>query len=80
METIREPQVAEIGVAKEYTPSKQEALSRYAISIEFLSRGCIIRVGCKSIPFSSTDEAIAELKQYFDYPYDTQERWSKELS
>ena len=73
-----EPSV--LGVPKEYTPSKQEALSRYGISIEFLSRGCVIRVGCKSIPFSSTDEAIAELKQYFNYPYDTQERWSKELS
>jgi hypothetical protein len=74
---IREPQVE---MPKEYKPSKQEALGRYEINIQFMSRGCVIRVGCKSIPFSSTEEAIDELQKYFEYPYDTQERWSKELS
>lgn len=69
-----------LDMEKEYKPSKQEALQRYAINIEFMSRGCVIRVGCKTIPFSSTEEAIAELQKYFEYPYDTQERWSKQLS
>ena len=78
LQVREEPSV--LGVAKEYRPSKQEALSRYEINIQFMSRGCVIRVGCKTIPFSSTEEAIAELQKYFENPYDTQERWSKQLS
>ena len=70
----------QLDVPKEYTPSKQEALSRYEINIQFMSRGCVIRVGCKTIPFSRTEEAIAELQQYFEYPYDTQKRWENQLS
>jgi hypothetical protein len=66
-------------VTEQYMPSKQEALSRYEINIQFMSRGCVIRVGCKTIPFSSTEEAIAELKKYFENPYDTQEQWNKQL-
>lgn len=68
-----------LSMAKECKPSKQEALGRYEINIQFLSRGCVIRVGCKAIPFSSTEEAIAELKRYFDNPYETQEEWNKKL-
>ena len=73
-----EPSV--LDVPKEYKPSKQEALSHYEINIQFMSRGCVIRVGCKTIPFSSTEEAIAELQKYFENPYDTQQKWSNELS
>jgi hypothetical protein len=69
-----------IDVPKEYRPSKQESLSRYEINIQFMSRGCVIRVGCKSIPFSSTDEAISELQKYFENPYDTQESWHRQLN
>lgn len=65
---------------QEYRPSKQEALQRYSINIEFMSRGCVIRVGCKNIPFTSTEEAISELKKYFENPYDTQELWHKQLN
>jgi len=71
---IREPQ------PQEWVPSKQQALASYEINIQFMSRGCVIRVGCKTIPFSRTEEAIAELQQYFEYPYDTQKRWENQLS
>ena len=64
---------------KEYTPSKQEALCSHEINIQFMARGCVIRVGCKTIPFSSTEEAIEELKKYFDNPYETQKQWRKQL-
>jgi hypothetical protein len=70
----------ELDVPKEYVPSNQEALASYEINIQFMSRGCVIRVGCKTIPFSSTEEAIAELKKYFDNPYETQKEWRKQLS
>jgi hypothetical protein len=67
-------------VTKEYRPSNQEALARYEINIVFMSRGCVIRVGCKSIPFSSTEEAIAELQKYFENPFDIQKQWENQLS
>lgn len=67
-------------LAKEYKPSKQEALSRWEINIQFMSRGCVIRIGCKTIPFSSTEEAIAELQKYFENPYEMSEEWNKKLS
>ncbi len=60
---------------QEYIPSKQEALQAHEINIEFMSRGCVIRVGCKRIPFASTEEAITELKKYFDNPYEAQKKW-----
>ena len=69
----------ELAVPQQYRPSKQQALSQYEINIQFMSRGCVIRVGCKTIPFSSTEEAIAELKKYFDNPFVTQEEWTKKL-
>ncbi len=71
---------AELDVPKEYRPSSQQALASYEINIQFMSRGCVIRVGCKTIPFSSTEEAVVELKKYFDNPYDTQKEWDKKLS
>jgi len=67
-------------MAKEYRPSNQEALARYEINIVFMSRGCVIRVGCKAIPFSSTEEAIAELQKYFENPFDIQKQWENQLS
>jgi hypothetical protein len=77
-EIIPEPQQ---GCIKEkHVPTRQEVLSQYEINIQFLSRGCIIRVGCKSIAFSSTDEAIQELDKYFAKPYETQEAWRRFLA
>ena len=65
---------------KEYTPSKQEALCSHEINIQFLSRGCVIRVGCKSIPFTNTEEAINELQKYFENPYEVQKQWKNQLA
>lgn len=64
---------------KEQTSSKQEFLSQWDVNINFLSRGCVIRVGCKSIPFSSNDEAIAELNKYFSNPQETSREWRQKL-
>jgi hypothetical protein len=78
---MEELQIRErLDVHKEYIPSKQEALARYEINIVFMSRGCVIHVGCKTIPFSSTEEAIAELQKYFENPFGTQTEWNKQLS
>jgi hypothetical protein len=55
--------------------SKQQLLSDYEIHIKFLSSGCLINVGCKSIAFSSSDEAIAELNRYFENPSKVDDEW-----
>ena len=62
-----------------YTPPRQEVLQRYDINIQFLSRGCIVRVGCKSIAFENVSDALAEINAYCIDPYVTQERWKEKL-
>lgn len=64
---------------KPYQPPRQEVLQQYDINIQFLSRGCIVRVGCKSIAFEDAGEALLELNEYYADPYATQEKWRKEL-
>jgi hypothetical protein len=61
----------------EYTPSRSQALKDYSISIEFLSIGCIVRVGCKTIPFTSVDEAMKEINAYVKDPVTSQKAWNK---
>jgi hypothetical protein len=64
----------------EYRPSKQEALREYEISIRFLSRGCIVRVGCKEIPFEDLSRAMAEINEYVaGDTYEAQKKWRKLL-
>ena len=64
---------------KPYQPPRQEVLQQYEINIQFLSRGCIVRVGCKSIAFENVADALAELNAYYIDPYATQERWREKL-
>jgi hypothetical protein len=64
----------------EYTPSRSEALRDYRIEIEFLSIGCIVRVGCKSIPFTSVDEAMKEINAYVKDPVTGQKTWDKRFA
>ena len=58
-------------------PTKQETLRDYRIEIEFLSVGCIIRIGCKSIPFSTVKEGMEALNQYVAKPCETRQIWEK---
>ena len=63
--------------SKEYIPNKQQILREYEINIRFLSVGCVIRVGCKEIPFTNVGEAMEELNKYVSNPYEEQKRWNK---
>ena len=67
---------------KQYKPSRNECLRDYQINIRFLSIGCVIEVGCKSVPFSTVDEGMKALNDYVANPYETrtvwQERFAKE--
>jgi hypothetical protein len=60
-------------------PSNQYFLQEYKIEIEFMARGCVIKVGCKQIPFESVEEAVNELNEYVKNPYDIQQKWRQLL-
>lgn len=62
---------------KEYKPSRTECLRDYPINIEFLSIGCIIRVGCKTIPFATVTEGMKAVNDYVASPYETRKIWEE---
>ncbi len=43
-------------------------LKSHSVEINFFDRGCVVRVGCKSFAFESTEEAMAELQEYVKRP------------
>lgn len=63
----------------DYKPSKSESLQEYEIKIKFLSRGCIVSVGCKDIAFEKISDAMTALNNYVAEPYDSQSHWRKIL-
>lgn len=65
---------------KEYRPSRAECLRDYSINIRFLSIGCIIEVGCKSVPFSTVDEGMKALNDYVANPYETRKIWEERFA
>lgn len=65
---------------EDYRPSNQESLREYELRIQFLNRGCIVHVGCKSIAFETVESAMAEVNEYVNNPFDSQVKWRKILS
>jgi hypothetical protein len=64
---------------REHIPSKTSILRDYEINIQFLSRGCVIRVGCKSIPFESVELAMTHLNRYVNDPRAARKEWDNVL-
>jgi hypothetical protein len=62
---------------EEYKPNKQQILREYTIELRFLSVGCVVRVGCKEIPFTNVSEAMEELNKYVSNPYEEGKRWNQ---
>jgi len=60
---------------REYHKSKVSYLKEYEINIRFLSRGMIIRVGCKEIPFTTIREGMEALNNYIDSPAIEGKKW-----
>lgn len=63
----------------EYIPTRTELLQRHEISIHFMSVGCLVRIGCKSIPFESVEDAMKELNEYVNNPRKSTKKWEKIL-
>jgi len=59
--------------------SIETRLEDYDVRINFLSRGCIVRVGCKSIAFEDNDEMIAVLSEYVNDPTKISKKWREIL-
>ena len=66
--------------AKEYKQSRTECLREYSINIRFLSVGCVIEVGCKSIPFSTVKDGMKALNDYVATPYETRKIWEERFT
>ena len=64
---------------KEYVPRKEEVLREYEIRLQFLSRGCIVHVGCKSIAFETIESAMKEVNDYVNNTWEVQKKWRKIL-
>ena len=45
-----------------------EILKNWRIEIQALDRGCTVSVGCKSIAFTSIEEAYKEIGRYIENP------------
>jgi hypothetical protein len=72
-------EVPEPVLEKEYRPSNQQVLQEYELKIQFLSRGCIVHVGCKAIAFETIESAMKEVNEYVNNTYETQKKWRKIL-
>jgi hypothetical protein len=78
---VAPPRMIEDCVAKsEYRPSRTELLGWHQINIKFLSIGCIIEVGCKSVPFSTVKEGMEALNAYVANPYEVTKIWNERFS
>jgi hypothetical protein len=73
-------QQEEVCEPKEWEPTNQEALQEYELGIRFLSRGCIVRVGCKEIAFEDINKAMAEINEYVTgNTWEARKKWRKLL-
>jgi hypothetical protein len=62
---------------KEYVRPRMDYLREYEITIRFLSLGCIVRVGCKEIAFTSIQEAMKEINAYVTNPKELEIKYNK---
>jgi hypothetical protein len=64
----------------EYRPSRTELLRYHQINIKFLSIGCVVEVGCKSIPFATVKEGMKALNDYIANPYEVTKIWEERFN
>lgn len=74
-EQVGAPELSE-PIKSEYKLKRIELLREYEINIRFLSVGCLVRVGCKEIAFSTITEAMENINRYVNNPHEESERWN----
>jgi len=75
---INEPCMSQIKCS-EYVPTRSECLRDYEIRIKFLTIGCIVEVGCKSIPFTTIKEGMKALNEYVEDPNKVRKIWEEKF-
>ncbi len=60
--------------------TKQGMLRDYEISFSFLHSGCIIRIGCKHIAFTTVKEAMTAFNEYVNDPETARAKWFKKFN
>lgn len=78
-QSLTEPFVQELRAIEKKDCTKQELLSRYSIKIDFLSRGCIVNIGCKNIPFEKVEDAITEINRYVNNPEEVEKEYNEKF-
>lgn len=59
--------------------SPQEILRQYSININFFNLGCTISVGCNTIAFTTKEEALQALTDYFNDPIGTRDKFQSRM-
>ena len=77
--TMRGERVSMDENMKEYKPSRNEYLRENEVRIRFLTLGCIIEVGCKSIPFTTVREGMEALIKYVANPHEIRKIWNEKF-
>ena len=71
--------IQEDSTARKGNYTKQQLLSRYSIRIDFLSRGCVVYIGCKNIPFEKVEDAITEINRYVNNPEEVEKEYNEKF-
>ncbi len=59
--------------------TKSELLREYEVKFNFLSSGCIIKIGCRTIAFTTVKEAMTAFNDYVNNPDIAREKWFKKF-
>ena len=59
--------------------TKSELLREYEVKFNFLSSGCTIKIGCKTIAFTTVKEAMTAFNEYVNDPDSAREKWFKKF-
>ena len=74
----------EVGYLKssgeEYVPSAGDILKNYEVTIKPLDSGATVRVGCKTIAFTTLEDALENVNFYFKDPQTSYKHWMKEFN
>jgi hypothetical protein len=57
--------------------TKMDLLRDHTVEIRTVSRGCIVRVGCKEVAFSSLEEGLKEVQDFYSDPHKSYTKWTR---
>jgi hypothetical protein len=65
---------------KEYMPSAKDILKEHEVRITVLDSGATVRVGCRTIAFSTLEDALINVNLHFKDPQTSYKHWMKEFN